>query len=286
MSGRAPAARGGGDPFIWNAVHCRAPAGKERGRAGRRGRERPARSLHRSENRRDHDGRTERDPGMDRADCARMTWTSSARHRADSAPPARLRSRPLSRRSQRPRTTISDGTSRWHWHGSADPRSTRWSPRFASGGTRSSGGTRRQRSQSSARTRSIPLVRLLEVEDDPELRGFAAQALTRIGEPAIDRLREAVEAGGTLGAVAGLVLWQMEEPGIQALVGVCCPEDEAVRGGASGARAHGPDGFYRICREPGCSPRSWIVSRFRTRSRSGTTTWIGRRPARSWTCMR
>lgn len=71
-----------------------------------------------------------------------------------------------------------------------------------------------------------PLISLLEVEDDTELRGFAAQALARIGEPAIEPLREAVEAGGTRGAVAGLVLWRMEEPGIQALVGVCCPEDE------------------------------------------------------------
>lgn len=80
-----------------------------------------------------------------------------------------------------------------------------------------------------------PLVRLLKVEDDAELRGFAAQALTRIGEPAIERLREAVEAGGTLGAVAGLVLWQMEEPGVQALAGVCCPEDETPPGeGAPG----------------------------------------------------
>ncbi len=76
-----------------------------------------------------------------------------------------------------------------------------------------------------------PLVGLLDVEGDPELRGFAAQALTRIGEPAIDRLREAVEAGGTLGAIAGLVLWQMEEPGVQALVGVCFPEEETAPGG-------------------------------------------------------
>ncbi len=75
-----------------------------------------------------------------------------------------------------------------------------------------------------------PLVRLLEVEDDTELRGFAAQALTRIGEPAIERLREAVEAGGALGAVAGLVLWQMEEPGVQALVGVYCPGDQVAPG--------------------------------------------------------
>ena len=82
-----------------------------------------------------------------------------------------------------------------------------------------------------------PLIRLLEVEDDTELRGFAAQALTRIGEPAIDRLREAVEAGGTLGAVAGLVLWQMEEPGVRALVGVCCPEDETSPGGGSSGSA-------------------------------------------------
>ena len=115
-----------------------------------------------------------------------------------------------------------------------------------------------------------PLVRLLEVEGDTELRGFAAQALTRIGEPAIERLREAVEDGGTLGAVAGLVLWRMEEPGIQALVGVCCPEDEALRRGPG--RPPGPDRSYRIWREPGCSPRSPIVSPFRTRSRSGTTT--------------
>lgn len=71
-----------------------------------------------------------------------------------------------------------------------------------------------------------PLIGLLEVEGDPELRGFAASALTRIGEPAIDRLREAVEAGGTRGALAGLVLWRMEEPGVQALVGIYCPEDE------------------------------------------------------------
>ena len=75
-----------------------------------------------------------------------------------------------------------------------------------------------------------PLVRLLEVEDDTELRGFAAQALTRIGEPAIERLREAVEAGGALGAVAGLVLWQMEEPGVQALVDVYCPGDQVAPG--------------------------------------------------------
>ena len=81
-----------------------------------------------------------------------------------------------------------------------------------------------------------PLVLLLEVEGDTELRGFAAQALTRIGDPAIERLREAVEAGGTLGAVAGLVLWRMEEPGIQALVGVYCSEDEASSGPA-GPRA-------------------------------------------------
>lgn len=75
-----------------------------------------------------------------------------------------------------------------------------------------------------------PLVGLLDVEGDTELRGFAAQALTRIGEPAIDRLREAVDAGGTRGAVAGLVLWQMEEPGVQALIGVCCPEDKTAPG--------------------------------------------------------
>ena len=103
-----------------------------------------------------------------------------------------------------------------------------------------------------------PLVRLLEVEDDTELRGFAAQALTRIGEPAIDSLREAVEAGGSLGAVAGLVLWQMEEPGIQALVSVCSPEDGQSAVKRRRTRAPGPEGFYRICREPGCSPRSWI----------------------------
>jgi HEAT repeat protein len=82
-----------------------------------------------------------------------------------------------------------------------------------------------------------PLVRLLEVEDDTELRGFAAQALARIGEPAIDRLREAVEGGGTLGAVAGLVLWQMEEPGVQALAGVWCPGDEASPGGGPSGSA-------------------------------------------------
>ena len=78
-----------------------------------------------------------------------------------------------------------------------------------------------------------PLIGLLSVEGDTELRGFAAQALTRIGEPAIDRLRETVEAGGALGAVAGLVLWQMEEPGVQALVGVCCPEEEISTGGSA-----------------------------------------------------
>lgn len=76
-----------------------------------------------------------------------------------------------------------------------------------------------------------PLVDLLGVEDDPQLRGFAALALNRIGEPAIDRLREAVEEGGTLGAVAGLVLWRMEEPGVRALVGVCCPEEVSPGGG-------------------------------------------------------
>ena len=75
-----------------------------------------------------------------------------------------------------------------------------------------------------------PLVGLLAVEDDPQLRGFAAQALGRIGEPAIDRLREAVEEGGTLGAVAGLVLWRMEEPGAWALVGVFCREEESPGG--------------------------------------------------------
>jgi len=85
-----------------------------------------------------------------------------------------------------------------------------------------------------------PLVGLLEVESDTELRGFAAQALTRIGEPAIGRLREAVEAGGTLGAVAGLVLWQMEGPGIQALVGTCCPENEAPPGGGGSGSAGPP----------------------------------------------
>lgn len=69
-----------------------------------------------------------------------------------------------------------------------------------------------------------PLVGLLDLEGDPELRGVAAQALVRIGEPAIEHLREAVEAGGTRGAVAGIVLWQMEEPGARALVGLCCPE--------------------------------------------------------------
>lgn len=78
-----------------------------------------------------------------------------------------------------------------------------------------------------------PLIALLEVEDDTELRGFAAQALARIGEPAIEPLREALEAGGTRGALAGLVLWRMEEPGVRALVGVCCPEDEP--GGDPGA---------------------------------------------------
>lgn len=79
-----------------------------------------------------------------------------------------------------------------------------------------------------------PLVGLLEVEDDPQLRGFAAQALNRIGEPAIDRLREAIEEGGTLGAVAGLILWRMEEPGLWALVGVCCPEEASPGGGTPG----------------------------------------------------
>jgi HEAT repeat protein len=85
-----------------------------------------------------------------------------------------------------------------------------------------------------------PLVRLLEVEDDTELRGFAASALTRIGEPALERLREAVEAGGTLGAVAGLVLWRMEEPGIRLLVGICCPEETAPSGLEEAPRRAGP----------------------------------------------
>jgi HEAT repeat protein len=85
-----------------------------------------------------------------------------------------------------------------------------------------------------------PLVMLLEAEDDPELRGFAAQALTRIGEPAIARLSEAVEAGGTLGAVAGLVLWRMEEPGLHAFVGVCCPEDMAPAAGPDARGGTGP----------------------------------------------
>lgn len=85
-----------------------------------------------------------------------------------------------------------------------------------------------------------PLVGLLDVEGDTELRGYAAQALARIGEPAIDRLREAVEAGGTLGAVAGLVLWQMDEQGVQTLVGVCCPEDEVSSGGVTPESARPP----------------------------------------------
>lgn len=74
------------------------------------------------------------------------------------------------------------------------------------------------------------LVELLGVEDDAELRGFSARALERIGEPAVERLREAVEAGGTLGAVAGLVLWRMELPGARALAGVTCVEDEPEPG--------------------------------------------------------
>lgn len=82
-----------------------------------------------------------------------------------------------------------------------------------------------------------PLIQLLEVEGDPELRGFAASALTRIGEPAIEPLREAVEAGGMLGAVAGLVLWQMEEPGGLALAGVCCIEETPDTQGRAGPRA-------------------------------------------------
>ena len=98
-----------------------------------------------------------------------------------------------------------------------------------------------------------PLVLLLEVEGDTELRGFAARRSRRIGDPAIERLREAVEAGGTLGAVAGLVLWRMEEPGIQALVGVCCPDIEASPGagrqrGAAGLTVPTGSGGTRAAR--------------------------------------
>ena len=73
-----------------------------------------------------------------------------------------------------------------------------------------------------------PLVELLEVEDDDALRGFAALALTRIGEPAIEGLSRAVEGGGTLGAVAGLVLGRMDVVGITALVGLCGLDEGAT----------------------------------------------------------
>ncbi len=73
-----------------------------------------------------------------------------------------------------------------------------------------------------------PLVEMLGVEGDEELRDFAALALNRIGEPAIEALTRAVEGGGTLGAVAGLVLWRMEEAGLKALAGVCNIEEEAA----------------------------------------------------------
>jgi HEAT repeat protein len=80
-----------------------------------------------------------------------------------------------------------------------------------------------------------PLIHLLEVEDDAELRGFASRALNRIGDPAIEPLQRTVESGGTLGAVAGLVLWQMEAPGVEALVGICCPDDDACNSEGSGS---------------------------------------------------
>jgi hypothetical protein len=56
-------------------------------------------------------------------------------------------------------------------------------------------------------------------DGDRELRGFIAQAFCRIGEPALGALRDQLgSADEALRSCSELILWQMGEAGIDAMV--------------------------------------------------------------------